>query len=148
MASIFGASKGIAPCCFACSSKSFSSTNKNPACGSTNRLISHGHATRSTLMSFRVIHFMFTSRSPRICEFDGEAIFVELWRIGSDQAGKALASRVDQIQVTVRALVPSQANICSCSLSFRSVHLEQRRKREKARKRVVGLETAEYHREV
>src|SRR5438093_437987 len=104
--------------------------DRNSAGGSTKRLISHGHATRSTLMSFRVIHFMFTSRSPRICEFDGEAIFVELWRIGSDQAGKALASRVDHIQVTVRAIVPSQANICTCSLRDRSVHMEQRRKRD------------------
>src|SRR6266568_9523004 len=61
MASIFGASKGIASCCFACSSKSFSSTNKNSACGSTNLLISQGQATRSTFMFLRVIHFINTS---------------------------------------------------------------------------------------
>src|SRR6266581_1269454 len=65
MASIFGASKGIAPCCSACSSKSFSSTNRNSACGSTNRFISQGQATRSTFMSLRVIHFINTSRQIR-----------------------------------------------------------------------------------
>ncbi len=49
--------KGMAPSCFAFSSRSFSSTNRNSACGSTNVLISQGHATRSTLMSFRVISY-------------------------------------------------------------------------------------------
>src|SRR5258708_4864605 len=61
MASIFGASKGIAPCCFACSIKSFPSTTGNSACGSTTRLISQGQATRSTFISLRVIHFIGTS---------------------------------------------------------------------------------------
>src|SRR5215470_1554311 len=61
MASIFGASNGIASCSLACSSRSFSSTKRNFACGSTNRLINQGQATRSTLMSFLVIHFIFTS---------------------------------------------------------------------------------------
>src|SRR5215469_15145472 len=63
MASIlrFGASKAMAFCSLACSSRSFSSTKRNLACGSTNLLINQGQATRSTLMSFLVIHFMFTS---------------------------------------------------------------------------------------
>src|SRR5215467_10271494 len=64
MASILGASNGIAFCSLACSSRSFSSTKRNFACGSTNRLINQGQATRSTLMSFLVIHFMFTSIHP------------------------------------------------------------------------------------
>src|SRR5437763_1314900 len=134
MASIFGASKGIAPCCFACSSKSFSSTNKNPACGSTNRLISHGQATRSTLMSFRVIHFMFTSRSPGICEFDGKAIFVELWRVCGNQAGEALTGGVDHVEITIRPIIPAQTNVCARRLIVGGVHLEQRGERQETGK--------------
>src|SRR5438874_12487903 len=95
IASILGASKGVALCRFDSSSRSFSSTNKNSACGSTNRLISQGQATRSTFTSLRVIHFMFTSRSPGICELYGEAVFIELWRICGNQTGKTLAGRVD-----------------------------------------------------
>src|SRR5215469_13721929 len=61
MALILGASNGIAFCTLACSSRSFSSTKRNFACGSTNRLINQGQATRSTLMSFLVIQFIFAS---------------------------------------------------------------------------------------
>src|SRR5213079_2533375 len=100
IASSFGASKGIASCILACSTRSFSSTNKNSAWGSTNRLISQGQATRSTFTSLRVIHFMFTSGSPRICDFDGEAVLVELRRVGCDQAGETLTCRVDHEQIT------------------------------------------------
>src|SRR6516225_2792093 len=106
MASIFGASNGIASCCLDCSSKSFSSTKRNSACGSTNRLISQGQATRSTLMSFRVIHFISTSRAPRVCELDGEAIFVVLGWVCGDQAGKTLARCIDKEQIAVGAVVP------------------------------------------
>src|SRR6266566_2212785 len=143
IASIFGASKGIASSCFAFSSSSFSSTNRNSACGSTNFLISQGHATRSTLMSFRVIHFILTSRSPGICEFNGKAILIKLWWVCRDQAGKALTGGVDHVQVTVRTIIPPQANVCGGGLSVRGIHLEQRGKREKAGKRVVGLKAAE-----
>src|SRR5262250_1147201 len=98
MASIFGASNGIASCTLACS-KSFSSTNRNSACGSRKRLICQGQATRSTLMSFRVIHFITTSRTPGVCEFDGETIFVVLRRVCGDQTGKPLACRIDEEQI-------------------------------------------------
>src|SRR5215469_16465304 len=133
IASILGASNGIASCSFACSSNAFSSTNRNSACGSTNRRISHGQATRSTLMSFRVIHFIFTSRSPGVCELDDEAVFVVLRRIYRHQAGETLASRVDDIQVAVRAIVPSQANIRARRLRVGGVHLKQGGERQKAR---------------
>src|SRR6266700_4323374 len=126
IASILGASNGVAPCRLDSSSKSFSSTNKNSAWGSTNRLISQGQATRSTLTSLRVIHFIFTSRSPRICEFDGEAIFIELWRICRDQTGKALAGVVDHVEIAVRAVIPAQTNICTGRLIIRRIHLQQR----------------------
>src|SRR5215469_10128729 len=125
IASILGASNGIASCSFACSSNAFSSTNRNSACGSTNRRISHGQATRSTLMSFRVIHFIFTSRSPGICELDDEAVLVILRRIYRDQTGETLDGCIDDVEVAVRPIVPSQANVCARGLRVGGIHLEQ-----------------------
>src|SRR5881396_2920511 len=129
IASILGASNGVAPCRLDSSSRSLSSTNKNSACGSTNRLISQGQATRSTLTSLRVIHFIFTSWSPGVCELDGKAIFIELWRIRGNQTGKALASSVDHEQITVGSIVPAQPNVRTRALVVRGIHLKQRGKR-------------------
>src|SRR2546427_6296638 len=129
MAAILGASKGIASCSRACSTRSFSSTNKNSACGSTNFLISQGQATRSTLMSFLVIHFIFTSRSPRIRELDRETVLIELRRGCRNQAGKALAGCIDYVQITVRPIIPAQANVCARRLIVGGIHLEQCRER-------------------
>src|SRR5437773_2642191 len=124
IASILGASNGVAPCRLASSSRSFSSTNKNSPWESTNRLMSHGQATRSTFTSLRVIHFIFTSRSPGISEFNGEAILVELWRVGSHQTGKALAGRIDNVEVTVGTIIPSQSDVCARGLVVGGVHLQ------------------------
>src|SRR5581483_6304265 len=120
IASILGASNGTASYSFACSSKTFSSTNRNSACGSTNRRISHGQATRSTLMSFRVIHFIFTSRPPGVCELDDEAVLVILQGICRDQTGETLPRRIDDVQVAIESIVPSQANIRARRLRVRS----------------------------
>src|SRR5437763_6712163 len=128
-ASILGASNGVAPCRLDSSSRSLSSTNKNSAFGSTNRLISQGQATRSTCTSLRVIHFIFTSWSPGVCKLDGEAIFIELWRIRGDETGKTLAGRVDHEQVTVGTVIPAQPNVGTRALIVSSVHLKQRGER-------------------
>src|SRR5262249_8106509 len=53
-----GTSKGIAPSCSAISPTRSFGTKKNSASGSTNFLMSQGHATRSTLTCSRVIHFI------------------------------------------------------------------------------------------
>src|SRR5215471_12074181 len=127
---ILGASNGIASCSFDCSSKTFSSTNKNSACGSTNRRISQGQATRSTLISFRVIHFIFTSRLPGVCELDDEAVLVILRRIYRDQTGETLPRRINDVEVAVRPIVPSQANVCAHGLGVGGIHLEQGGERE------------------
>src|SRR6266700_2594679 len=148
MASIFGASKGMASSCFACSTRSFSSTNKNSACGSMNRLISHGQATRSTLMSFRVIHFIGTSRSPRVCELDGETVFVKLSWADSCKAGELLSRSVDHVKIAIGTVVPSQPDIGTRGLCVGSVHLKNRRKGEKPGKRIVGLQGSEQNGEV
>src|SRR5215468_259223 len=111
MASILGASNGIAPYSLAFSRRSFSSTKKNSACGSTKCLINQGQATRSTLMSFRVIHFISTSRTPRVREFDGKAVFVVLRWVCRNKARKTLACGVDHEQVTIGAVIPTQPNI-------------------------------------
>src|SRR6266511_4092531 len=64
-----GASKGIAFSRLAASSNSLSDANRNSAFGSTNRRVSHGQATRSTLTSLRVIHFI----APRFKEWSDKA---------------------------------------------------------------------------
>src|SRR5207248_2219741 len=148
MLSIIGASKGIAPSCFACSTRSFSSTNKNSACGSMNRLISHGQATRSTLMSFRVIHFIVTSWSPRIGELDGETVFVKLSWVDSCEAGELLSRSVDHVEIAIGTVVPSQPDIGARSLCVGSVNLKNRRKGEEPGKCIVGLQGAEHNREI
>src|SRR5215470_17049980 len=125
-AAIFGASKGVAPCRLTCSTSSFSSTNKNSACGSTKRLISQGQATRSTFTSLRVIHFINTSRSPGVCELDDEAILAILRWILRDQACKALVCGVDDVQVAIGAVIPTQANVGTDRLCVGRIHLNQR----------------------
>ena len=82
--------------------------------------------TRSTLMFFREIHFMFTSRPPGIREFDGEAVFVELRRVRCDQAGETLTCRVNHVQVAVGTVIPAQPNVGAGGLVVSGVHLEQR----------------------
>src|SRR5215469_6576066 len=148
IASIFGASNGVAPCRFDSSSRSFSSTNKNSACGSIKRLISQGQATRSTFTSLRVIYFIETSRPPGICVHDDEAVLVILRRILRYQTGKALARGIDDIQVAVRAVIPAQSNIGAGGLIIGSVHLNQGRECQKTGERIVGLEIAEHDGEV
>src|SRR6266446_5212417 len=132
-ASIRGASKGTASWSFACSTKSFSSTNRNSACGSTKRLISQGQATRSTFTSLRVIHFIVASRSPGISELDDEAVLVVLGRIFRNQAGKALARSIDNVKIAVGTVIPAQANIGAGCLVVGGVHLNQGRERQEAR---------------
>src|SRR5438105_4048410 len=105
-APIFGASKGVASGTLGCPSRSFSSTNRNSACGSTKRLINQGQATQSAFMSLRVSHFIDTSRTPGICELDDEAVLVVL-RIYGNQTGETLARCIDDVQVTVGAIIPS-----------------------------------------
>src|SRR5712692_9135683 len=130
MASMFGASKGIAPSCLAFSTRSFSSTNRNSACWYMNRLINQGQATRSPFTSCRVIHFIFTSRSPRICELNGESFFVILSRADSCEAGELLTRSVDHVKIAVGTVVPSQPDIGARSLYVGSVNLKNRRKRD------------------
>ena len=89
------------------------------------RLSNQGQATRSTFTSLRVIHFIDTSRTPGICVLDDEAVLVVLRRIYSDQTGKALARRIDHVQVTIGPVVPSQANVGACALRVGGIHLEQ-----------------------
>src|SRR5216683_3070602 len=104
-----------------------------------NRLINHGQATRSTLMSFRVIHFIFTSRSPRVCELDGETVFVKLSWADGCKAGELLSRSVDHIEIAIGAVVPAQPDVGDRSLCVGGVNLKNRRKGEEPGKCVVGL---------
>src|SRR5438445_9787329 len=51
-------SNGVAPSSVASGATWLAGTNKNSASGSTNFLMSHGHATLSTFTFSRVIHFI------------------------------------------------------------------------------------------
>src|SRR6266566_460902 len=113
-----------------------------------NRLISHGQATRSTLMSFRVIHFILTSRSPRICELNGETVFVKLSWADSCEAGELLTRSVDHVKIAIGTVVPSQPDIGTRSLCVGSVNLKNRRKRDEPGECVVSFQSAEHNREV
>ncbi len=68
--------------------------------------------------------FMSDSWSPRVGVLYGKAIFVELWRISCDQTGELLAQSVDHVQVTVRAIIPSQANVGAGGLCIGGVDLQ------------------------
>src|SRR6266699_5724871 len=113
-----------------------------------NRLINHGQAKRSTLISFRVIHFIFTSRSPRICELNGKTVFVKLSRADGCETGELLSRCVDQVKIAIGTVVPSQSDIGARSLCVGSVNLKNRRKGEEPGKCIVGLQGAEHNREI
>src|SRR5713101_3836887 len=104
-----------------------------------NRLINQGQATRSTFTSCRVIHFIFTSRSPRICELNGKTVFVKLSRADGCETGELLTRSVDHVKIAVGTVVPSQTDVGARSLCVSSVDLKNRGKREKSGKRVVSL---------
>src|SRR2546428_7834473 len=99
-------------------------------------------------MSFRVIHFIVTSRSPRVCEFDGETVFVKLSWADSCEAGELLSRSVDHVKIAVGAVVPAQPDVGARSLCVVGVNLKNRRKGEEPGKCVVGLQGAEHNREI
>src|SRR5437773_6814069 len=113
-----------------------------------NRLINHGQAKRSTLISFRVIHFIFTSRSPRICELNGKTVFVKLSRADGCETGELLSRSVDHVEIAIGTVVPSQSDIGARSFCVGGVNLKNRRKGEEPGKCVVGLQGAEHNREI
>src|SRR5205814_10201839 len=93
-----------------------------------NRLINHGQAKRSTLISFRVIYFIFTSRSPRICELNGKTVLVKLSRADGCETGELLSRCVEQVNIANGTVVPSQSYIGASSLGVVSVNLKNRGK--------------------
>src|ERR1700687_798166 len=113
-----------------------------------NRLISHGQATRSTFTSCRVIHFICTSRPPRICELNGKTVLVKLSWADSGQAGELLTGSVDDVKIAIGTVVPSQPDIGAGSLRVCRINLKNRRKREEPGECVIGLKGAEHNREV
>src|SRR5260370_30841730 len=70
------------------------------------------------------IPFLLTSRSPRVRVFDSETILVKLCRVRSHQTREALSGRINHEQITVRTIVPAQANVGARSLSIGGIHLD------------------------
>src|ERR1700693_4798672 len=54
---------------------------------------------------------MFSSRPPGVRVFDGEAVLVELRWVRCNQASETLTCRVNNVQITIGAVIPAQANI-------------------------------------
>lgn len=55
-----------------------------------------------------------------------KSIFVILRRVRGDQARKPLAGSVDDKEIAIGTIVPTQANVGTGSLVVSRVHLEQR----------------------
>ena len=62
--------------------------------------------------------------APRVCELDGEAVLVELRRVHCHQTGEALARSIDDVQITVRTVIPAEANVGAGALIICGVHLQ------------------------
>ena len=73
-----------------------------------------------------------TSWPPGICKLDGQAVLVILWRV-CFQAGEALARRIYDEEVAVRAVVPAQAYVSRNRLIVCSIELDQSRESQEPR---------------
>ncbi len=74
---------------------------------------------------------------------DDESVFIKLSWVDGCQAGELLARSVDDVQVTIGTVVPSQPDIGAGSLCVGSINLKNCRQRKESRKRVIGLQGAE-----
>ena len=99
--------------------------------------------------SYRLVRFV-----PRDSGGEGigvlhcEARLTHLWGIRRSNAGELRADIVDDVKVAVRAVVIPQANIGTDRLRVRSVHLNETREGQKARKGIVSLQACQHYREV
>src|SRR5437588_6148871 len=84
----------------------------------------------------------------RVGVLDYEPVFVKLGRIGRCQAGEPLPSRVDNVEVAVGPVIPTQAEISAPCLRVGSIDLQNRGKRQETGKRVIALQGAEHNREI
>jgi len=70
-----------------------------------------------------VIPFILTSWSPSAGACDGEPIYVKLCRVRGHQAREALTSLVNE-QISVRTIIPAQADVRARSLWVGGIHLD------------------------
>ena len=71
-------------------------------------------------------------RCPRIRPFDGKARFSYLRWIGRGDAGELRSDVVDDVEVAVRPVVVSQANVGANGLRVRSIQLNEAGKRQES----------------
>ena len=62
-----------------------------------------------------------------ICKLYGESVLVQLQWIHCCKTGEPLSSGVDDIQVTIRTIVPPETYVGACALFVHCVHLQDRR---------------------
>src|SRR5258706_10689737 len=88
-------SNGVALSSAARDATSLAGTNRNSASGSTNFLISHGHATRSTFTFSRVIHFITSFPQLLVQSFKAFDSFSQKLPIANPGPGPAGQNCVD-----------------------------------------------------
>ena len=86
---------------------------------------------------------ILTSWLPRVSELDGETILIILRWVRGDEAGKSVAGSIDEEKIAIRAVVPSQTDVRAGGLVVGCIHLENTRKCQKTRERIVRLEPAD-----
>ena len=74
---------------------------------------------------------------------DDESVLIKLNWVDDCQAGELLARSVDDVQVTIRTVVPSQPDIGAGSLCVGGINLKNCRKRKEPGESVVSLQSAE-----
>jgi hypothetical protein len=57
-----------------------------------------------------------SSRPPGVCVFDGKAVLIELRRVRCNQTSETLTCHVNNVQITIGAVIPAQANISAGGL--------------------------------
>src|SRR6266436_9421371 len=119
-------SNGVAPISTARDATWLAGTNRNSASGSTNFLMSHGHATLSTFTFSRVIHFITSFLQLLIQPLKALASFGQKLSIGHPGPGPAAQNCVDpnalgsleflvlQIGVVYHLGHPQHRLVCNC----------------------------------
>src|SRR5712664_808644 len=88
------------------------------------------------------------SWSESIRPLHGESSFADLRRVCWRNARKLCPHVVDDVEIAVRTIVISQANIGTHCLRVRSIHLNQACKRQEPSEGIVSLHACQHYRKV
>src|ERR1700722_20783165 len=88
------------------------------------------------------------SREKGVGELYGKACFPNLRRVRRGNAGGLRSNVVNDVEVTVGAVIISQTQIGTDCLRIGSVHLNETRKGQEPAEGIVSLQTREHDREI